>query len=325
MGVGQRRHPWYLGNIAAEPREVRPVSPRRGSKAIKLLGVIASLGMFLVDMVGFLDTQTGSALGCGQDWPLCHGQVIPHFGNVHVLIEFVHRAVVGGFALVAVALAIWAWARYRSSLDVKAFSVLSVGFIVIQSGLGALAVLFVNPPVVLALHLGFGLLALVGTTLLTVAVFQLESGTRTVRHLPRELGRLMFATWVYTFLAIYWGSYVAFRHAGILCRGWPLCNGRLLPRWGSLVWLDEIHRLAALGLAALVTVLLLRLYRRRGQFPELWPATVVLALLVASQIASGAWLVASRLATGPYLVHVGNLTVLFTVLSYLTYLSLVAR
>lgn len=298
------------------------MSPRPGSRAIKVFGIIASLGMFLVDMVGFLDTQTGSALGCGQDWPLCHGQVLPRFGNIHVFIEFVHRALVGGFALVAVALAIWAWIRYRSSLEVKAFAIVSVGFIVVQSGLGALAVLFVNPPVVLALHLGFGLLALVGTTLLTVAVYQLESGTPTVRHLPRDLVRVIFATWVYTFLAIYWGSYVAFRHAGILCRGWPLCNGQLWPRWGSLVWLDEIHRLAALGLAALVTVLLWRLYRRRRQFRQLWPATVVLALLVASQIASGAWLVASRLATGPYLVHVGNLTVLFTVLSYLTYLSL---
>lgn len=296
----------------------------RNGSIIKALAVISALGMFVVDMVGFLDTQTGSALGCGQDWPLCNGQVIPHFGNIHVVIEFMHRAIVGGFALVTVILAVWAWRRYRGSSEVKAFGILAVGFIVIQSLLGAMAVLFVNPPVVLALHLGFGLMALVGALLLAVVIFRLEASGSGSRPNPLGLGlrRLVLATWVYCFAAIYWGSYVAFRSAGEECQGWPLCNGHWMPSGGSLVWLDYVHRLAAVGLAVLVTVLLVRLYRVRQASRELWAVTIVIAILVATQIASGAYLTFQHLATGPYLMHVGNLTCLFGVLSYLAFRSL---
>jgi len=300
------------------------MSARRGAGAIKALAVVATLGMFLVDMVGFLDTLTNSALGCGRDWPLCSGAVVPALGNVHTLIEFTHRAIVAGFAILTVALAVWAWQRYRRSAKVRAFAAVAVGFIVIQSGLGALAVLFVNPPVVLALHLGFGLMALVGTLLLAVMVFRLEAPTSSAPRpaLPSRLRRLIVAIWIYTFGAIYWGSYVAFRGAGQMCRGWPLCNGQWLPSGGSLVWLDYVHRLVAVGLAVLVTILIVQLYRYRHEFPDLWPTTIVVVVLVASQIASGAYLVASNLATGPYVLHVGNLTVLFSVLSYLTFRSL---
>jgi cytochrome c oxidase assembly protein subunit 15 len=297
----------------------------RSSVAIRWLAVIATLGMFLVDMVGFLDTQTGSALGCGQDWPLCNGAVVPRFGNVHVVIEFAHRAIVGGFALITVILVMWALYRYRASGSraVKGFSALAVGFIVIQSLLGAAAVLWVNPPVILALHLGFGLLALVGTALLAVVIFRLEQGQGLHRPAGMDQGlrRWVVAIWMYTFAAMYWGSYVAFRVAGPACHGWPLCNGRWLPT-GGLMWLDYVHRLLAVGLAVLVTILLFKLYRRRHQSRDLWVTTIVVAVLVGTQIATGAYLVAQHLATGVYLLHVGNLTILFVVLSYLTFRSL---
>jgi cytochrome c oxidase assembly protein subunit 15 len=169
-------------------------------------------------------------------------------------------------------------------------------------------------------------MALVGTMLLAVMVFRLESSGPAVRPspLPLKLRRLILGTWIYTFGAIYWGSYVAFRSAGAMCRGWPLCNGHWLPTGGSLVWLDYVHRLAAVGLAILVTILLVELYRERYRFRELWPATVAVAILVATQIASGALLVETNLATGPYMLHVGNLTVLFAVLSYLAFRTLEA-
>ncbi len=291
---------------------------------IRGLGVLATVGMFVVDMVGFLDTETKSALGCGRDWPLCHGAVIPRFVNVHVTIEFLHRAIVGGFAVITVIFVLWAWRRYPHSRAVKGFSALAVGFIVIQSILGAVAVIWVNPPPVLALHLGFGLLALVGTGLLTVVVFRLAASEAAVPRirLPAGVRRLVWLIWGYAFAAIYWGSYVAFRQAGAACRGWPLCNGRWFGQSNPLVLLDEIHRLVAVGLAALVVWLLVALYRYRRTSREIWVATVILAVLVATQIASGAYLVFRHLATGPYLLHVGNVSVLFLVLSYLAYRSL---
>ncbi len=295
----------------------------RSGRAIRGLGLAATVGMFVVDMVGFLDTETRSALGCGRDWPLCNGAVIPRLSNLHVTIEFMHRAIVGGFAVITLIFVLWAWRRYPGSTSVRGFSALAIGFIVIQSLLGAAAVIWVNPPPVLALHLGFGLLALVGTGLLTVVVFRLEAGQAAPRaRFPADLRRLAQFLWVYGFAAIYWGSYVAFREAGPACQGWPLCNGRWFGQNNPLVLLDEIHRLVALGLAGLVVWLLVVLYRYRRTSREIWVAAVILAVLVATQIASGAYLVFRHLATGPYLIHVGNVSLLFLVLSYLAYRSL---
>jgi cytochrome c oxidase assembly protein subunit 15 len=295
----------------------------RVSKALRIWAWVVAGLTLVVNQVGFLDTVTGSALGCGQDWPLCNGRILPALSNVHVIIEFTHRAIVGGFAVITVALAVWAWMRYRRSAGVRAFAAMAVGFIVIQSLLGAAAVLWVNPPVVLALHLGFGLLGLVGTLLLAVMIFRLEAPDPDAAGapFPSNLRRLVLVVWVYTFVAIYWGSYVAFRGAGPACRGWPLCNGRWIPTSG-LVWLDVIHRLAAVGLAVWVAVLLVGLFRWRETAPDLRWTTILLAVLTGTQIASGAYLVLRHWTVGPYLLHVGNLTVLFSLLSYLAFRSL---
>ena len=59
------------------------------------LGVLVVIGFFWVNTVGFLDTETGSALGCGHHWPLCNEDVTPHIWGLTTLIEFLYRAIVG--------------------------------------------------------------------------------------------------------------------------------------------------------------------------------------------------------------------------------------
>lgn len=298
---------------------------QRPSMLLKILAVVSTVGMAIVDLVGFLDTQTDSALGCGPDWPLCNGKIIPSLSNEHVLIEFGHRVIVGGFALVATVFMVWAWIQYREWIEARLFAILGIGFIVVQSGLGALAVVFVNPPAILALHLGFGFLALVGTALLTAFIWQIdrlaagEAGGLTFRARPMATGLRwrIGMIWAYTYAAMYLGAYVAFRQAGEACAGWPLCNGQLIPPLGGNTGLDFFHRLAALGLAALVLELWWKLRQAGTDRPDLRRGTTWLGILVLTQIFSGAYVALSHVATGPYLLHVANLMVLFTLLSYL--------
>ena len=292
---------------------------------MKIVGIIAAIGMFVINMVGFLDTQTGSALGCGPDWPLCNGKVIPNLNNIHVIIEFAHRMLVAGFALLATLFMIWAVLKYRQFVEVRAFAWIGIGFIVVQSLLGALAVVFVNPPTVLALHLGFGLLAMVGVTLLVVFLFQLSaeskdraSGISFRRETPTGIKRGIWATWIYTYVAIYWGSYVAFRGAGEACPTWPLCNGKIFPGFQGLVGLDFIHRLVAVGLAIITALLLWSLRKYKGSRPDLYKGAFWLLIAVIAQIITGANLALSHVATGPYLLHIGTLMLLFGDMSYLT-------
>ncbi len=305
--------------------ERNEVERRKPSKPLLWLGCIATFGMFVVNFIGFLDTQTNSAEGCGPDWPLCNGQVLPTFNNSHVIIEFLHRFLVGFFAIVAVVFAIWAWRRFGRWLEVRIFVWIAIGFIVIQSILGALAVVFVNPPSVLALHLGFGLLGQVGVALLTVFLFQYRAYQKSVpngltlrnQQLSSGLRQFIRWTWVYVFAAVYVGSDVAFHGAAAACKGWPLCNGLWFPGFSGNVGLAFFHRLIAIGLAVIVIVLLVQLRKTRHSRPDVFRATVYLLALVILQIASGAYVILSNISLNADLLHVSLLMVLFTLLSYL--------
>lgn len=279
----------------------------------------------MINFIGFLDTQTNSAEGCGPDWPLCNGQILPSLNNAHVIIEFLHRFLVGFFALVAVVFAVWAWRRFGNWLEVRIFASIALGFIVIQSILGALAVVYVNPPSVLALHLGFGLLGLVGVALLTVFLFQyrayLQSKPSGLTNRNQPLGRVLRQfirwTWVYVFAAVYVGSDVAFEGAATACRGWPLCNGLWFPGFSGNVGLVFFHRLIAIGLAVIVIMLLMQLSKARHTRPDLYRATIYLFVLVILQIISGAYVILSNISLNADLLHVSLLMALFTLLSYL--------
>ena len=56
------------------------------------LGVLSWIGLVFVNASGFLDHSTHSGRGCGAEWPLCHGALVPHFVEISVTIEYVHRA-----------------------------------------------------------------------------------------------------------------------------------------------------------------------------------------------------------------------------------------
>lgn len=126
------------------------------------LGVITTIGMFIVVAMGDLVTNAGAAEGCGRSWPLCHGQFVPTF-TPQTLIEFSHRAVVG---LVSIGVIVLAAGRHVSA---HALAPALVFFLVLQAVLGGMAVLWPQSPPVLALHLGISLIAL-ATVLLSTAL-----------------------------------------------------------------------------------------------------------------------------------------------------------
>ena len=64
-------------------------------KNLKWLSVLATVIMAFVQLGGALVTKTGSADGCGSDWPLCHGAFLPQNLPIQTLIELRHRAVYG--------------------------------------------------------------------------------------------------------------------------------------------------------------------------------------------------------------------------------------
>ena len=100
---------------------------------------------------------------------------------------FDHRVLPPGHlrrrGILVLAMAIGVFRAYRDRKDIKGLMGGAVAFIVIQSALGAMAVLWPQPKAVLALHFGISLVAFVLVVLPTVIMFQLEKG-ETYRTLP---------------------------------------------------------------------------------------------------------------------------------------------
>lgn len=101
------------------------------------------LGLNVVVILwGAVVKATGSGAGCGEHWPMCNGMVVPRAPAVDTLVEFTHR-MSSGLALLSVAgLLIWAFRAYPAGHRVRRGAVLSAGFIIFESLLGAALVLF---------------------------------------------------------------------------------------------------------------------------------------------------------------------------------------
>jgi cytochrome c oxidase assembly protein subunit 15 len=71
---------------APAPLAVRIQAQRLPRYAALTLGF-----MVFVVLEGAVVRATGSGAGCGNHWPLCNGEVIPHHPRLATIIEFVHR------------------------------------------------------------------------------------------------------------------------------------------------------------------------------------------------------------------------------------------
>src|ERR687886_574288 len=137
---------------------------------LRALAVSATVGMFLVLVMGATVTNTGSAQGCGQSWPLCNGQLVPEF-TVATAIEYSHRAVTGVEGILVVLLSIGVLLRARTG-EASLLVGLMLGFLFLQAGLGAWAVMAPQSPLVVASHFGISLIAFAAVFLAAVWVFQ---------------------------------------------------------------------------------------------------------------------------------------------------------
>ena len=102
-------------------------------------------GVVLLNIVvivwGAFVRATGSGAGCGDNWPLCQGEVIPRPESIETVIEFSHR-VTSGLALIAVVvLLIWAFRAYPKGSVVRKGAVASVIFMILEALIGAALVL----------------------------------------------------------------------------------------------------------------------------------------------------------------------------------------
>jgi protoheme IX farnesyltransferase len=281
-------------------------------------GSVLALGLIVL---GGVVRITGSGMGCGDHWPRCDGEWFPPL-DLPTLIEIGHRWAAALVSLLVFAVAGVAWRRHRDEPGLRNPALLAAVLLVVQVLLGAVTVKLALPPWVIITHLANAMLLL--ATLMVVA---LRAGTATAASAPLGMTRhgahrLVLATAALGFVVILFGAQVANFHAGLLCLGFPLCDGGVLPPASSLAALHWAHRVLAFAFLGVAVAMVSRVSRRAD--PEGQPlrraAALVLAATVA-QIGVAAAMVLNLLPPGLRALHLLVGTLVWAALVVLVYRS----
>jgi cytochrome c oxidase assembly protein subunit 15 len=287
-------------------------------RAAKPLAVAATIGMFIVLLMGATVTNTGSGEGCGASWPLCHGQFIPEYA-FETMVEYSHRLVTGVEGILILALSVTAFPLRRRYPALKVLLPVMIFTLLLQSGMGAWAVKYPQTPPVMATHFGISLVCFASVFLVMRVLWEPAAATplgAPARDAPVGYRALAWATLLWTIVVAYIGAYMRHSGAELACHTWPLCNGSLIPGLGSpgiaVAW---GHRLVAL--IAMVLVLWLALWARRFRHerPDLYRSALWASAFIVAQAVVGGFVVLSRLSLASTLAHAALMALLFAALA----------
>jgi heme A synthase len=253
----------------------------------------AAAATYVLIVLGAVVRISGSGLGCGDDWPVCHGRLIPPLSDIKTFIEWNHRLFAGLVTILVVLLAGAAW-RLRKQRgagsgeqDVpRIASYVALGLLVVQIALGGIVVKQDLQPYLVALHFGNALL-LLGTLI----------GVATGGRLPAPRSRAAVAA-LWGFVTLLLGALTANLGAATACTGFPLCNGQIIPSGTWLQGLHWVHRLAAYGL---VLFLAWWAWESKSRAPRLALGVALLQIVIAAAMVSlgvPPWLQAAHAAAG---------------------------
>lgn len=133
--------------------------------------------LYSLMFIGGYISAAGLGLTC-PEWPLCPDGLVP---SEEYLIEYIHRAVAATTGALVVAMTVGTWIARGAGRRMKVASTMASILVVTQITLGALVIDLKLHAVLVAVHLGIGIL-LFATVLLTVlAAFRLDGQKLTAK------------------------------------------------------------------------------------------------------------------------------------------------
>lgn len=275
-------------------------------------GTVVAMAALIV--FGGIVRITESGLGCGDDWPLCNGEVVPSF-TFPVAIEYGHRVIAAVVSTMVAALALIGWFRHRAHPELYRPAFLAVVLIVIQIMLGAVTVWLELPPITVILHFVNALAALAAV---------LVAGLRARPYATEPMAIDRFSMWTMIMaglgaIVILMGAWVANIDAGPACLGFPLCNGEVLPGPGVRIHVHWTHRIAAYALVVCGIGVTALAYRERGGDSRILKIQWASIGLIVVQIIVAAVMVLQLLPSEWRALHVATGTAIWIALVLLVY------
>ena len=123
--------------------------------------------------IGGYVSAAGLGLTC-PEWPLCPNGIFP---DDEYFIEWVHRFIAATTGTLVIATTIASWINKNADWKIKLTSSLAAVFVVTQITLGALVIDLKLHAVLVAIHLGIGILLFAMVLLTTLFAFRLSKAS----------------------------------------------------------------------------------------------------------------------------------------------------
>jgi cytochrome c oxidase assembly protein subunit 15 len=210
---------------------------------VRRLCVTGLLLCLLVVVLGAYVRLSAAGLGC-PDWPGCYGAPTPlgiatdasaqaQFAHARVDLgkawrEMIHRYAAGTLGLIILMIAVLAAAsRGRRIVGVR-FACVLLAILIVQASLGMLTVTLRLTPLIVTLHLIFGMTTL---ALLAWLWLSLKRPGRSAAHAARARAprRLCLAALVVLAMQIALGGWTSSNYAATACPDFPTCQGSFWP------------------------------------------------------------------------------------------------
>ena len=337
-----------------------PARQGRGHGWLRNFALASVISTFALIVLGGVVRVTGSGLGCGGEWPLCDGSIIPPLTTADI-IEYSHRlvasAIVGPLILITCAIA---WLRYRRVRSVVIPATVAVILLLAQGGLGGVTVLTELPGHIVAAHLALAQALLGCLILVLVSAYRVQDTDPAPRSVsvadptdptdpggvttaspapvaadrlapnlaaqPDRFPRLAAIAAIATYFLLLSGAYVTATPGALAaCPDWPLCQGFSLPA----AYLQAIHMLHRVVAGAVGILVLYTLYRGYwvgvGRFFRDSRAIIGLpmagGILFVMQIMVGAFAIWTNFPVELRAYHIALATAVWAIMAALALLS----
>jgi len=140
---------------------------------LKYLALSSLIILYSLMFIGGYISASGLGLSC-PDWPLCPNGLLP---DDEFLIEWTHRLIAATTGVLIIATNVGVWLNKNTDRKIKVTSTLGSIFVVTQITLGALVIDLKLHAVLVAIHLGIGILLFAMMLLTTIFAFRLGKAT----------------------------------------------------------------------------------------------------------------------------------------------------
>ncbi|MCH9657727.1 COX15/CtaA family protein [archaeon] len=138
--------------------------------AIQYLALVTLIILYSLMFIGGYVSAAGLGLTC-PEWPLCPDGIMP---SEEYLIEWVHRLIAATTGSLVIATMVASLINKNSDLKIKVTSSLATVFVITQIALGAMVIDLKLHAVLVAVHLGIGILLFSMVLLTTVFAFRVS-------------------------------------------------------------------------------------------------------------------------------------------------------